>query len=49
MEQNRNARLRLSSHKNCRAYQATVRKSGRLVRGFLCTDAGRTLLYLDVT
>lgn len=49
MEQSRNARLRLSAHKNCRAYQTTVRKSGRLVQGFLCTDAGRTLLYLDVT
>lgn len=49
MEQNRNARLRLAAHKNCRAYQTTVRKSGRLVQGFLCTDGGRTLVYLDVT
>jgi len=49
MEQNRNARLRLSAHKNCRAYQTTLRKSGRHVQGFLCTDAGHTLLYLDVT
>lgn len=49
MEQNRHTRLRLSLHKNCRAYQTTVRKSGRVVRGFLCTDAGRTLLYLNVT
>jgi len=49
MEQNRNSRLRLSSYKNCRAYRTTVRKSGRRVQGFLCTDAGRTLLYLDVS
>jgi len=49
MEQNHNSRLRLSSHKNCRAYQTTVRESGRHVQGFLCTDAGRTLLYLDVS
>lgn len=49
MEQSRNAHLSLSTHKNCRAYETTVRKSGRRVRGFLCTDAGRTLLYLDVS
>jgi len=49
MEQNRNARLHLAAHKNCRAYQTTMRTSGRRVQGFLCTDAGRTLLYLDVS
>jgi len=49
MEQNRNARLHLAAHKNCRVYQTTMRKSGRRVQGFLCSDAGRTLLYLDVS
>ena len=49
MEQSRNTQLSLSAHKNCRAYETTVRKSGRRVQGFLCTDAGRTLLYLDVS
>lgn len=49
MKQSVHTRLRLSLHKNCRAYRTTVRKSGRHVQGFLCTGAGRTLLYLDVT
>lgn len=49
MKQSVHARLHLAAHKNCRAYETTVRKSGRRVPGFWCTDAGRTLLYLDVT
>lgn len=42
----KNQSVELPAKYACASYQARLRKSGRLVPGFICPDSGKLLLYL---
>ena len=48
LEQGTNATLDLAPTKTCHAYTARLKKSGRPVDSFICTQGGRTVLYLPL-
>lgn len=48
LSESKNATLPLSPKNGCLPYQSVVTKSGRPVSGFICTRAGKSLLYLTL-
>jgi hypothetical protein len=48
LEKNKNANINLATIPECRAYQTTIRKSGRIVSGFSCAKTNHVLLYLSL-
>lgn len=49
MEKNRSSNVDLSGQADCRKYATTVKKSGRPVQGFVCSDKGKLLMYLTLS
>ena len=48
LEKHKNTNINLGGMPGCHAYDTTIKKSGRLVTGFACTDANRVLVYLSL-
>lgn len=44
----KNVTIDLSEHANCRPFNATLKKTGKQVSGFACTNAGKLFVYLTI-
>lgn len=48
LDKYKNVTIDLSAHANCRPFNATLKKTGKQVTGFACTNAGKLLVYLTI-
>jgi hypothetical protein len=49
MEKNKNISADLSSQLTCRKYETSLKKTGKQVNGFACSNADRLLIYLTLS
>lgn len=48
LEKNKNSSVSLSQMRNCRVLQGKLKKTGKPVDGFICSDSNRALIYLTL-
>lgn len=48
LDKNKNMTIDLSTHSDCRPFNATLKQTGKNVKGFACSNAGKLLVYLTL-
>lgn len=48
LDKNRNMTIDLATRSDCRLFNATLKQTGKSVKGFACSNAGTLLVYLTI-
>ena len=48
LDREKNMTIDISTHSDCRSFNTTLKQTGKNVKGFVCSNAGKLLVYLTI-